>query len=490
MRKAIKPKVNREDFTNTLNEDQLEVFNALEEFCKPGNDEILICIQGYAGTGKTYVITKFFEYHIKKPNDAVCLTAPTNKAVGILKTSTSKEIKNLLSFETIHKILGIKAQINKDGKEIFTKSNEYDEIGFYKYLVIDEVSMLDDELFFALLKAIDHPNYKPKRNRKTKVIFMGDPKQIPPVNKVDCEPFLNPDKYGIKTYSLEQIMRQKDGNKIIEASYYVRENILAKFIDFNPFHKEGQLNVINTSYAKNRTELAEEFEKVFSSEDFKLNPNSIKAIAWRNIKVDHYNDFIRKIYFGQKDLDVYMVNEALICNTPIFEGKDIVMSNSQEMVVKRVVEREMSVEIKLSHLRNKINPINVSGWNLLVEYMDSDIEKLREYELQVINPDDKSKLQSLLNLVADHAKACQSPFIKKLMWTEFYRIKHLFADVTYAYAITAHKSQGSTYNKVYVDVVDINHNNNVVERNRIIYTAITRASQEATIITNNGIIEF
>jgi ATP-dependent exoDNAse (exonuclease V) alpha subunit len=67
---------------------------------------------------------------------------------------------------------------------------------------------------------------------------------------------------------------------------------------------------------------------------------------------------------------------------------------------------------------------------------------------------------------------------------QFYKAKQHYADVNYAYAITCHKSQGSTYKNVYVDLADISGNDNVVERNRIIYTAITRASEKAVIITN------
>lgn len=488
MKKAKQPPINREDFTQGLNEDQLAVFEALEAFCSPENEDILMCIQGYAGTGKTYVITRFFSYHIKKTHDGVCLTAPTNKAVSVLKLSTPKEIKDLLAFETIHKILGIKANIDDDGKEVFKKTGEFVEINNYRYVVVDEVSMLDDELFEHLLEAIDHPKFAKKRNVKTKVIFMGDPKQIPPVNKVDCEPFLNPKEYGIETYALEQIMRQKDGNMIIEASYHVRENILSKNIDFTQFHREGQLNVVNTYLHENRVALKDDFIKIFSSPEFKANPNSIKAIAWRNAKVEHYNEFIRKIYFGSDNLDTYMVGEAIICNSPIFEGRDIVMNGSQEMVIKKVDEGKMLVEIKHNHLKSKVNTTSVKCWFLLVEYMDADIDKLREYQLCVMHPEEKQKLKNILEQVAEHAKNTLNPFVKKMMWTEYYRIKQMFADISYAYAITAHKSQGSTYDGVYVDVVDINLNNNVVERNRIIYTAITRASQQATIIINKKLV--
>ena len=50
-------------------------------------------------------------------------------------------------------------------------------------------------------------------------------------------------------------------------------------------------------------------------------------------------------------------------------------------------------------------------------------------------------------------------------------------DIDYGYGITIHKSQGSTYNTVFVNGKDINKNLTIIERKRLWYVAMSRASK-------------
>ena len=71
---------------------------------------------------------------------------------------------------------------------------------------------------------------------------------------------------------------------------------------------------------------------------------------------------------------------------------------------------------------------------------------------------------------------------KNKSWIKYYDFLRRYADVSYAYAITAHKSQGSTYETAFVLEDDIDVNPNVVERNRIKYTAYTRSSKKLYVV--------
>ena len=71
-----------------------------------------------------------------------------------------------------------------------------------------------------------------------------------------------------------------------------------------------------------------------------------------------------------------------------------------------------------------------------------------------------------------------SPDAKVSKWKEYYKFRDkTFALAKYNYAITCHKSQGSEYDFVFIDLDDILSNSKVKERNRILYTSITRARQ-------------
>ena len=65
---------------------------------------------------------------------------------------------------------------------------------------------------------------------------------------------------------------------------------------------------------------------------------------------------------------------------------------------------------------------------------------------------------------------------KLIIWQSYYNFIEEFADITYSYAITVHKAQGSTYNYVIVNYKDIISNTKKEEVDRLLYTGITRAS--------------
>jgi hypothetical protein len=467
------------DYTQGLNEGQLEAFAALEEFSQ--SNDMLICLQGYAGTGKTYVITRFIEHYTKKKDKKVCLTAPTNKAVGVLRGHSSKELSKLVDYATIHKLLGVKSKIKGD-IEVF-EQNEYDiSITNYDLVVIDETSMLNDELFEALLKAITRDAVKNTNNmrfdnpRRVKIIFMGDPKQIPPIGKIDCEPFLNPDLYNIKTLRLSQIMRQKDGSNIIELSYHIRENIEVAKIPYQKYHG-NDLFVVNAREQPEKELLMAKIKEDFSSEALKEDPHSMKVVAWRNSQVQVWNNLCRSHYHGLDTLDLpqLIIGDTLITNSPVFEGEDIILDNNTELTV---------LEFKSASIvpARKYFPLNdVKVYETKVEYFDYDAE--RKVKETILIPKDESSedLKRVLDLVSNKAKQA-SANERARIWKLFFHIKNQFANVSHGFAITAHKAQGSTYAKTYVDTTDISRNSNIVERNRILYTAITRASKECIIV--------
>jgi hypothetical protein len=89
---------------------------------------------------------------------------------------------------------------------------------------------------------------------------------------------------------------------------------------------------------------------------------------------------------------------------------------------------------------------------------------------------DFKKAANILRLIAISKKG------KERTWVAYYDFLRKFADVNYGYCITCHKSQGSTYNTAFVLEDDIDANPNIVERNRIKYTAYTRASRKSYIL--------
>ena len=152
-------------------------------------------ISGYAGSGKSTLV-KFIISALNIPDERVAYVAYTGKAANVLKN------KGCPNATTAHKLL-YHARQTKNGNYIFTPKKVLD--GNYELIVVDEVSMLPQELWYQLLS---HGIY---------VLAMGDPGQLSPP-KDETNPVL--EKPHI---FLDEIMRQAQDSAIIRLSMHIRE---------------------------------------------------------------------------------------------------------------------------------------------------------------------------------------------------------------------------------------------------------------------------
>lgn len=439
-----------------LNPQQQQAFDELTRFVTTKTENVIYCLKGYAGTGKTYTISRVVEHVLKKhPRWKIAMTAPTNKAVQVLREASNLEG---VVYKTIHSLLGLKEVIKDSGEIEFEKDFEEPTTGLkiYKVLIVDEVSMLDDKLFMDIRRY----------NNDVKIILMGDPAQIPPVNKEDCEPFLNPEEHGIVELQLTQIMRQADGSRIAEAGQKIRDNLTT-----DGFMFEGLHDLHAYSVPRDRESLKAEFERTFTPR------SNARVIAWTNRKVDDYNRYIRRLIYGQNAAKL-MPGEKIILSKPFYaetvkftgERDTTLLSSNQELEVLGLEVQPLDLPngAEITTYRCKVQFINKSGSRQI-----GHIPVLHE-----------SSAIAFGNLLNDLKQAAiQSAYgERKAAWKLYYSTLRSVAQVAYGYAITAHKSQGSTYDTCFVDAGNIQLNPNVIERNRILYTAITRAKSKLIII--------
>ena len=120
---------------------------------------------GYPGTGKTTITRKIVSW-AKSQDYSIALASPTGKAAHVL----SKACKYPAS--TIHRLLQ-PMPVKTNGKLQFHFSYDGDNPLPYIFIIIDECSMIGNDLMASLLQAIDP--------EKTKVLFVGDAAQLPSV---------------------------------------------------------------------------------------------------------------------------------------------------------------------------------------------------------------------------------------------------------------------------------------------------------------------
>ena len=428
-----------------LNEKQLEIFEQITNMKLNVFSQTLLT--GYSGTGKSFLVTKIIEEIIfKNKGIKIAITAPTNKAVRVLKNLSSIcETHNQVEFNTLHSLLGLKRVITYEGKEEYKADFAGGMITEFDIVLVDEVSMLDNELYQTLLTSA--------MMNKIMLLFIGDRGQIPPVNGGESILFSS-DLDG--NFNLSDIIRQADGNPIIQLAKKIRTN--------QKFEKESILDEDNNGvvFLKINTEMPL-LEKYFNSENFTQNPNFVKVLAWTNKAVDYYNDKIRAMIYGD-NCGRLNIGEKMVCNKPITDSKKRVLLNNNDEF--EVISYELKTENRGLIYRYYSVKILSNGKPYVIKLMSEISEK--------------TYLKDLEGLKKKATNA--SIMLKRNAWSKYYNLLDRYADVKYNYALTVHKSQGSTFDNVIVINCDIERVRDVKERNKLLYTAITRAKNKLFMI--------
>lgn len=457
---------------SVLNEDQMSIFETLRDYIVSQNDDQIYVLKGWAGTGKTFTISVLVRYvlDVMYPNKKykIAVTGPTNKSVRVIRTTSGIKHPKVI-FQTIHKLLGLTERITHDGKQEFVNQGTSPQIESVRLLIIDEVSMLNDELFEMI---IEHRG-------KTKIICMGDPAQIPPVGKPDCIPFREElyEKYRIKSLQLRTIMRQKHDNPIIDISVKIRKNIESRRNPVDPvtvkLENDEGVEFLNLNDKNIRKSFPLIIEKYFKTEKFENDSEYAKIIAWRNKTVASMNQLVRRVIFGEDKIrSKILLGEKLIANSPIIEGDFVLFNTNEEFTVE-------SFKILSENKKDQQGlELTLKYYEAVVKYLDDQDESKKTY-IDILHEDSEEDFKWLLNDLKSIAIEKKG---KDKTWIKYYDFLRRFADVGYAYAITSHKSQGSTYDTTFVLEDDIDTNMDIVERNRIKYTSYTRASRKLYVL--------
>lgn len=165
-------------------------------------------ITGGPGTGKTTIIkgivdlySKLNKYNFEETTKHLALLSPTGRASKKMSESTS------YPSSTIHRFL----KWSKDDNKFMVNENNPD---FSELIIIDEVSMIDIELFSSLLKGL---------TQNIKIILVGDYNQLPSVGPGNLLKDLI-DSEVIDTISLEMIYRQSEDSYIPILAHDIKNN--------------------------------------------------------------------------------------------------------------------------------------------------------------------------------------------------------------------------------------------------------------------------
>ncbi len=302
--------------------------------------------------------------------------------------------------------------------------------------------------------------------------------QIPPVGKEDSEPLLNPDKHQIITHRLTQIMRQREGSKIIELSMQIRES---DNLSFNGFD-DGDVSVMSAN--EERARLDANLSVIIRSPEFVANPGLMRIISWRNVKVAAYNKYVRTKLFEYAYPGVDISQRIQLCDRMITSEPYAVKLPSGDTEIRLTTNQEFTIQsilIEEQEVEHAKGSCELKFYNCIVRVFDFELQQEVEKQVSILHEGSVTEFEYQSQKLKD--AAMNAPGHKRgFFWREYYQFRRTYCRCDYAYAVTCHKSQGSTYDIAIVDSNDILLNRNMKEARRILYTAVTRAKNKLILI--------
>ncbi len=474
----------------TLTSDQRNALEKLSAFIK-SNKRVFI-LQGYAGTGKTTLLKGFVQY-LNSIEKSYQLMAPTGRAAKVINQKTGFEST------TIHK--GI---YSFDELQEIERGTEKSDISFlYQYKLrnntemrdsiffVDEASMISDRLsegeFFRfgsgyLLRDLVDYSRVLDPTTKSKIIFIGDPAQLPPIG-MNFSPALDPnylqENYQLKSSiaEMKEVKRQDSNNGILLSATRIRQCLTSGY--FNDFDlRENKRDVFNPLYEH-------------YLDTYKAQTKKKIIICYKNKTALDINTAIRRDRFGT-DLPIQPADTIIIGNNNyrlgIMNGEFAVVVEASTSVISREIRfraKEGKTEAVRLTWRKVVlvlpdengKPKNVSGY-ILENYLYGD-NYLKPEEQRALYVDFKTRYPELKKGTEEFKEAISNdPYFNCIQ-------------LKYGYAVTCHKAQGGEWDNAFVfwdKGISSNFNFFETEHDRVgktnsdfyrwAYTAITRASNK------------
>ncbi len=443
---------------------QRRLFGLLDDFILEKKEQkSTMLIKGYAGTGKTSVVTSLVKV-LKYYNYKSLLMAPTGRAAKVMAQYAERK-----AF-TVHKII-YKLKQNDEESLTFKKQKNYHKNTIF---IVDEVSMVSDQSDFgtsSLLADLLNFVFEEPSN---KLILIGDNAQLPPVGQRES-PALQLDnllanfQLHIEAVEFTEVMRQEQHSGILANATNLREKIRKNQLEIQ-FKTRGFKDVFRMNNQRMEDGLRYAYDK-FGIENTTIICRSNKsAVA--------YNRFIRNtIHFYENELEVgdYLMivrnNYAILPE----DSQAGFLANGDFVEVMKVglIEEMHGFRFANLDLRLIDYPTEpVFQAKVVLDTLYSHATSLSEEQHRSLY---KSVLEDYLDL---SSKKERLKAIRKDPYLNAVQVK-------FAYALTCHKSQGGQWKVVFLDQGYLKDDMINKEYLRWLYTAVTRASQELYLINFN-----
>lgn len=444
------------------NAQQVDALNEMDRFMK--SNETSMTLSGYAGTGKTSLMEIIAEKG-RKQHRPVVFCASTNKAAAVLNERVSKAG---FKAATLNKVFGISVEVDSN-------SNTYNARNLVNVLrdadiipgttvIIDEASMINEENYNIL-------NNIAKQN-SLKIIYVGDSAQLAPVNEDKISKvFRNGEG---KVITLTQVERTDDNAILKEATDLRNGNSLSGISSFN--NKGEGVAYISPNHQDEINNVVAHYVK-----GLKHNPNYFRILAYTNKAVSAYNNQVRELlgytsptpnvgepmtgytnwgynwktksyrFINSESYKVSKIDKPHKITTSLNDGTAVTME-----AIPLTLEDPVGNVDTFNFIDIKSNPSNLQA----AVQLANEKKMLWAKAKHAVGRDAKAKIYQRINFIDNFL------FVNDNIEDSNHNLLQA-KTIDFGYAMTVHKSQGSTFTNVLMDDVDISraglNSNNAME---------------------------
>jgi ATP-dependent exoDNAse (exonuclease V) alpha subunit len=450
----------------TLTEHQQNIFDQLTQDISKALESrtpFIGVLDGPAGTGKTVmtgVIVKYLleTYQFKRMR---CAT-PTHKSLKVLKDNIGNVVQGNrgLSTSTLHSFLKLKIKQNETKIEFVEDLFDKSKAPPVKILLVDECSMVSQDL-------LGHIEKRMRVDGIEIVLFIGDGIQLPPVDsETTISPVFRLDQ--ITKYHLTEVVRQASQSYTLKKATELRKCIETNTYEDITFESIEDIVV----YTDPKTWVDHYVE--FADKDTTV------ITAYTNNSINKYNKYVRNLVNSdmEKPLPKLLDQEYVVMQEAYEDNGKFVNNGEIIQVVNPIKMYDSILDLDYwtiyytdSEFKDEINPENTEAVSIKIQILDDTAIETCSNHLKHL-----AAVATNHKLNGNHNEA-------KATWKKYWSLKNRFADVKYPYAYTVHKTQGSTFEEIYINYRDINNCTKDYEMlYRLMYVALTRAKTKVHIL--------
>lgn len=405
-----------------------------------------VVLAGYAGTGKTFT-TQRIASELKEANYRVAAITHTAKALSVLSSALPAGVETMTVFRALGWSIDGRTQTTQKGRH---------RLSGYDVVIVDEASMIDLDMYQSITRAAGQTG--------ARVMWVGDPAQLPPITETgELSPVF---QLVPQQYRLTEVVRQAEGSPIIRASMYVRRCLeLGQRPCIDALRDAADSDAVHVVEGGP----AAAADIAISAIDHGLDA---RVLCWSNAAVNAASALVARHYHppgSNRIIDGDPVMFATRMGTEI--GTDemgTVIEDRGETVEGPMGIPCLSLTVRTSRgLRVDVHtPSNIDGYLQSMSRMTRELASAKRARKNAVGIEAELAADERVFEVGGALHECR----------EFY------ANLRHVYAMTVHKSQGSTFETVVVDWRDLMKNQSNEMLCRLLYVAVTRPSKYLAIV--------